>query len=378
MSKKIFRAVLICALGLLAVLNFGKIAAFAGDVMKALEPVLIGVFIAVIMDIPVRFLSKKVFGFKGKKPRLSFFVSLTVSYLTLFAVLGGIVWLLVPPLADSLRGLSEKLPDYAEQVRQRTDGFLTGIGLSQEQAASIKNKFTDFAENAIDRLGDNLPAFADRATRAFNFSLNVFFALILSVYMLCDKKRLLNQLHRFTVAVLPAKVSKWLIEKVTLFVKVFVAFISGQAIEALLLGVLTFIGMMILKLPYTPLVATVVAAVNLIPMLGAYIGGTFGFVLIGLVSFKQAVIFLIFMIALQQLENNITYPKVVGNSLGLSGFWIMAAVLVGGALFGFWGIMLGVPAVAAVYKILGRTIPDPPVPGQLVPFYGKDRKQEPR
>lgn len=157
-------------------------------------------------------------------------------------------------------------------------------------------------------------------------------------------------------AILPDKAFKSVQKFVSVGNVVFSKFLFGQIIEATFLGVVTLVGMLIMKLPYAPLISAVVFISNLVPMLGAYVAGFVGFVLISLVSLKSAVVFLVFEIILQQIENNLTYPYVVGNSLGLSGFATMASVLIGGSLFGFWGIMLGVPLTAVVMKTVGHKI----------------------
>lgn len=155
----------------------------------------------------------------------------------------------------------------------------------------------------------------------------------------------------------------------------FSRFMTGQALEAFVLGGMCFLGMLVFKLPYAPVVSVVIGFSNLIPILGAYVGTTFGFLLILMVSPKKAFIFVAFEILLQQVENNLTYPKVVGKTLELSGFWTITAVLVGGALFGFWGVMLAAPTMAVIYKMIEYRLGQNPNPEALMPKLSEPTKE---
>lgn len=187
---------------------------------------------------------------------------------------------------------------------------------------------------------ENISAVAERIIRFISSAVDVFFSIVISVYILSERKMLGNSLKRFIRSILPVKVSDWLLRFCSVFGKVFSRFMTGQALEAFVLGGMCFLGMLVFKLPYAPVVSVVIGFSNLIPILGAYVGTTFGFLLILMVSPKKAFIFVAFEILLQQVENNLTYPKVVGKTLELSGFWTITAVLVGGALFGFGELCL--------------------------------------
>lgn len=222
---------------------------------------------------------------------------------------------------------------------------------------------------------ENISAVAERIIRFISSAVDVFFSIVISVYILSERKMLGNSLKRFIRSILPVKVSDWLLRFCSVFGKVFSRFMTGQALEAFVLGGMCFLGMLVFKLPYAPVVSVVIGFSNLIPILGAYVGTTFGFLLILMVSPKKAFIFVAFEILLQQVENNLTYPKVVGKTLELSGFWTITAVLVGGALFGFWGVMLAAPTMAVIYKMIEYRLGQNPNPEALMPKLSEPTKE---
>lgn len=362
MVKKYCRLILFIAIVAVAVIYFRDALKIAGYIIMALKPVLIALFLALVFNIPVKFLNKKILVFI-KNERYRNFAAVGIAYITVFGLLFLGLYFLVPSVIESAKGFAEKLPEYGEELRERMISIFSKVGVTaakiDEILAAVKDRI--LSKNA------GINGTIDKINSTIKGGFTWFFATIISIYMLLDKNRLLRQFRTFIKAITTDKVSKMLNNTSKISSVVFSQFLGGQFVEALLLGVVTMVGMYVLKLPYAPIVSTVVFVANLIPLIGAYVGGAVGFVLISFVSVRQGVIFIIFSVILQQIENNIFYPKVVGKSLGLSGFWIMSAVLVGGALFGFWGIMLGVPAVAVIYKSLGHRLGGVEEGGELLP-----------
>lgn len=362
MIKKYARFIIFIAVIAALVLYLPQSAKYLGAVLRALKPVLIAVFFALIFHNPINFLSEKVFK-KIKKEKLRYAIALTVVYVVIFGALFIGIYFLVPSFMESVKGFAEKLPEYGKTLVEKLNSVLAGMGMTEDK---INNLTTGLGDKILSAIGGAEGIFGKLKTLGSG-ALNLFFSVVLSIYMLLDRKRLIRQLGMFNKAIMTDKVYYIAHKTVTVSGVIFSKFLGGQFIEAVLLAVVTLGGMYALRLPYAPLVSAVVFVSNLIPLLGAYIGGVVGFVMIAFVDIKKALIFVAFSIILQQLENNITYPKVVGNSLGLSGFWIMAAVLVGGSLFGFWGVMLGVPATAVVYKMLGYALKKDDGSGALLP-----------
>lgn len=351
MVKKYCKLILFMGIVLAVVLYLPSGAGFFKRLGKALAPVAIAVFLAVVFNLPVKFLSEKVFR-KIRKERIRFALSLAIVYIAVLGSVGAAVYFIVPEVAQSVKKLVQGLPGYGNELSNKIAEIFKGFNVTPETAQgwiqTLKDKITQLYSGG-EGLFEKLKGTAKKAV-------DVFFAIILSIYLLTGQKRIISHISKFMNAILPDKAFKSVQKFVSVGNVVFSKFLFGQIIEATFLGVVTLVGMLIMKLPYAPLISAVVFISNLVPMLGAYVAGFVGFVLISLVSLKSAVIFLVFEIILQQIENNLTYPYVVGNSLGLSGFATMASVLIGGSLFCFWGIMLGVPLTAVVMKTVGHKI----------------------
>lgn len=351
MVKKYCKLILFMGIVLAVVLYLPSGAGFFKRLGKALAPVAIAVFLAVVFNLPVKFLSEKVFR-KIRKERIRFALSLAIVYIAVLGSVGAAVYFIVPEVAQSVKKLVQGLPGYGNELSNKIAEIFKGFNVTPETAQgwiqTLKDKITQLYSGG-EGLFEKLKGTAKKAV-------DIFFAIILSIYLLTGRKRIISHISKFMNAILPDKAFKSVQKFVSVGNVVFSKFLFGQIIEATFLGVVTLVGMLIMKLPYAPLISAVVFISNLVPMLGAYVAGFVGFVLISLVSLKSAVIFLVFEIILQQIENNLTYPYVVGNSLGLSGFATMASVLIGGSLFGFWGIMLGVPLTAVVMKTVGHKI----------------------
>ena len=168
--------------------------------------------------------------------------------------------------------------------------------------------------------------------------------------------RLLSQCRHLVQAYLPQRMSRVVFDVCQLTADTFTKFVSGQLIEACILGVLCFLGMTVLHLSYAPLIGVIVGVSALIPVAGAYLGAILSALLLLMVSPIQALTFLIFLVILQQVEGNLIYPRVVGTSVGLPGIWVLAAVTVGGGLFGFLGMLVGVPTASVLYTLLRRDV----------------------
>ena len=170
-----------------------------------------------------------------------------------------------------------------------------------------------------------------------------------SVYMLAQKEKLCRQLRKIVLAFLPHKKAEYLIAAGKLSNKIFARFVTGQLTEAVIIGVLCFFGMSIFSMPYAALISTIVGCTSLIPIFGAFFGTAVGAFLLLMIDPMTAVWFVLFIIILQQVESNVIYPRVVGNSVGLPGIWVLFTVLVGGGIFGIFGMLVGIPIASVAY-----------------------------
>ena len=186
--------------------------------------------------------------------------------------------------------------------------------------------------------------------------LNVLVGLIIAAYLLFSKEKFIGQSKKIVYAILPVRQANVIVHTVRKSNEIFGGFISGKILDSAIIGVLCYIVLSIMQMPYTLLVSVIVGVTNVIPFFGPFIGGIPSAIIIALASPIQGLYFVIFVIVLQQLDGNIIGPKILGDSTGLSPFWVVFAILVGGGLFGFTGMVLGVPAFAVVYYIISNVI----------------------
>ena len=211
-------------------------------------------------------------------------------------------------------------------------------------------------KNALNILSNLGPRLVEFTTGLVSILITGVLALVFSIYMLSGRDKLLGQCRRLLQAYVPAKVSGPISDVVSLTAATFTKFVTGQCIEACILGSLCTIGMLFIQPDYAPLIGVTVGAAALIPVAGAYIGAIVSAILLLMVSPLKALIFVIFLIILQQVEGSVIYPRVVGTSLGLPGIWVLAAVTVGGSLLGLVGVLISVPIASVIYTLLRRDI----------------------
>lgn len=325
-----------------------------------LTPFIYGFGIAYIMNFPYRFFSKKVFG----KVRVKWFqkinkpLSLTLSYLLVFGVLALLMGALIPQLAENVSILVKNLPQYVESFKAWASNFVSWISRTYHIDVTFFDNINNEIVKAMNSLAnlENVNIFANILGNTVTFFYNWIMAIVLSVYMLVAKDFLCNQLKRFAAAFLPTKWLPTLYEIINVSDDKCGKFLVGKIFEASFIGLMVFISMMIIGLPYASLISVIIAVCNLIPFFGPYIGGIPSAFLLLLVSPTNCIIFLILLFTIQTIDGNFIGPKIVGAQVGLIGFWSLFSVLVSGALFGIPGMILGTPIFAAIYTLLGRKV----------------------
>ena len=367
MNKTSFRLYLLCACGAVAFFcllqNLGTVFGWLGEFIAVLRPFVLGGILAFILNIPlarIRPLLSK--GWFEKHPGAANLLSVAAVYLLAFGLVTGIVLFIVPPFVESIRTFSANLEGYYQNILTAVNGLSTKVDPELWARLGIAEK--------LNQLYRNLPALLEKAGSGlvsgvvgFVSSLvggvaDTFLGLLVSVYILVDKKRMKEQGCRIIKAMLPQKVSASLLQVLAMTSRTFSAFFSGQLTEAFILGALCFVGMSILGFSYAPMVSVIIGITNMIPIVGP-IFGTIPCALLILLAegnLLRTVGFVAFIIILQQLEANIIYPRVVGTQVGLSSIWVLAAVVIGGGLFGIAGMIIGIPALAVARKLLDREV----------------------
>ena len=281
-------------------------------------------------------------------------VCMLLAFLTLIAIVTLIFGLIIPQLVDCVALIIAELPgfilnviDFAEQWELFSPEVLSSL-----EAVNWTEQIGKLVGVVTSGIGDVVGLVVSAVSSVFSFLVTALLSLIFSIYLLSGKEELTSQTDRLAKSYLSQGIYGKIVYVLHILDDCFHRYIVGQCTEAVILGTLCAIGMAILRLPYALMVGALVAFTALIPVAGAYIGAGVGAFMILTVDPMKALIFLIFIVVLQQLEGNLIYPRVVGSSMGLPGIWVLAAVTVGGGLAGIVGMLLGVPLAAAVYRIV--------------------------
>jgi len=331
-------------------------ASFVSAVFGAALPLIIGCMIAYVINIPMsfyeRFLFKKSSGkiIKNiKRPLCMIFAIVTVA-----AIIAVVVSLVAPQLTSCVQLIIAELPGGIEWVISLLEEYhiMSDDVIDILSSVDWKSRIEQIAGIVTSGIGNVMDTLIKTLMSVFSGIVTALIAIIFAVYLLVGKETLAGQIKKLTVTYLNEKWNK----RISYFTEViddcFHKYIVGQCTEAVILGVLCTIGMMILKLPYAAMIGALIAFTALIPIAGAYIGAGVGAFMILTVSPIKSLIFLVFILVLQQLEGNLVYPKVVGTSIGLPGIWVLAAVTVFGGILGIPGMLLGVPLTSAAYRMI--------------------------
>ena len=344
----------------IAIAFWDNISGLLSAVFAAMFPIFIGGAIAYVINIPMTFYEKHYFPKKNGK----FFavtrrpVCMTAAFLTVIAVMVIVVWLIIPKLGECVSVIVAKFPALFEKALL----FAKSLDIMPEDIINSlseidwQSKLTDMIGTITSGVGNVVGGVISVVSGIFSGIVTVLLSIIFSIYILATKDNLriggTKLLNRYA----SEKWNKRISYVLSVLDECFHSYIVGQCTEALILGGLCTVGMLIFGFPYALMIGALVAFTALIPVAGAYIGAGVGAFMILTESPVKAFLFLLFILVLQQLEGNIIYPKVVGTSMGLPGIWVLAAVTIGGGIFGVLGMLLGVPIAAAVYRIIGDDV----------------------
>lgn len=368
MEKKELKRYMIIGLIIIAVCyivkNFSFFEGLISIAASATYPLVLGVVIAYIFNIVLSRLESHYFPKSDKKLVdssrrpvciiLSFLFAVGVIVLVLTIVVPAIINAFellrakIPPIFNAgVDNLLLKLKEYPD-LQKEVQNFVNEFDLKSINWAKITENTVSALQSGVISLLSSTARIVGAAASAVT---NIVIAIIFAIYLLSRKDRLLRDINRAFTVFFSEKVNKRIQKFCKVTNETFKQFFVGQFIEAIILGVLCFIGMAILQLPYAGMSGVLVGVTALVPIVGALIGAGVSAFIIFTESPMQALIFLIFLVLLQQFEENFIYPKVVGNSVGLPGIWVLAAITVGGALWGIVGMLIAVPLAATAYKL---------------------------
>ena len=345
---------------LFALVNINAISGLFTAIFKVLTPIILGAAFAYMLNPILKMYEFKVFK-KMKSKSANRGLSLTLTYITGFLIVVAFFYLLIPSLVRSLMDLFSKMDVYLEN----TASFLNGIVTKFSSNERFNEYFdADRLKNMINRLifagGDVFETIADYL-KTYGMGLvvgikNVVLAIFISIYILAAKERLSAQVKKLSAALFREKTQKRLSRYVRLADKTFGGFFVGKIVDSLIIGVITFVTLLIFRMPYAVLVSVIVCITNVIPVFGPFIGAIPSFFIIFIANPKKALIFLILIFLIQQLDGNVIGPKILGNSTGISSLGVIVSIVIMGEYFGVVGMIVGVPIFALVVAIIKEMI----------------------
>jgi len=359
--KQIRRLVLFVAAVVLALMYSGALFRGIAIGFRIISPFLVGGVIAFVLNIPLTGLERKLFH-KSKSKRLENArrpVGILLSILIVVAVLGLVILAVVPQLAKTVAVLGEKLPDFVDNMFAQLEQLTKDYPVVAEKIEELDKVEIDW-DTLYDTVGgflrnglsSMLVSTVNVASNIVGGIVNFFISFVFALYILSQKEKLADQGRRILRAYLPYRVNRAVLEVLFRLYNNFRSFVCGQCLEAVILGTMFVITMAIFRMPFAVMIGTLIAFTALIPIVGAFIGCFIGAFMILIENPVQAVWFVVLFLVLQQIEGNLIYPKVVGNSVGLPSIWVLMAVSVGGSLFGIAGMLFFIPLLSTIYSLL--------------------------
>ena len=370
MDKKLFRSyMLLITFAVALVLLLTKIDVLLsgfGVALGLLKPFFIGFAIAFVLNIPYTVILDGLnrMDAKGKLKKVKNPIAIIGAYVLCIGIIVGIFAIIIPELGRSINSLISNSEEYMDNIQgffiwlsQFDFSWLAELDLNQI-LTSLKAELTAFLNKSINALSAVFPQIFSMTASVISIVANFFIAMIVSIYLLVSKEDLCRQIKKLTYAFLPRSWADECVEIVHLSSQCFTNFVTGQLMEACILGLLCFVGMTIFRFEYAFLISMMIGVSAIIPVVGAFIGTVPGVLLLLFVEPMQAIWFVVFILVLQQIEGNLIYPKVVGESVGLPALWVLMGIVVGGGVGGVLGMLLGVPVFTIVYKLTSKITHD--------------------
>ena len=343
----IFSAIVIFIL-FLAFRYYGYIEDFIHAFIESISAIVIGAVMAYVLNLPMSFLEEKVFHRVKKGRRV---LSILSSIIIVLMIIALVFSYIIPRFIESLTLLINSFPlflsELADLASDRLDPYIEELGEYLRPLENLRAFLTERRDVIVDEIFSLVGSLV-------GLIVSLVLALAFSIYMLAGKEKIMGGLKRLMNAYLGRKRSDSALSVLSKANSIFKKFFVGQLIEAIILGSLAALGMFILRLPYATAIGALIGVTALIPIAGAWIGAIVGAIMIFPISPVKAIVFLVFILILQQTENNFIYPRVVGSSIGLPGIWVLAAITIGGGLCGVVGMLVAVPTVALIVALISE------------------------
>lgn len=354
----------LCIVFFFLIYRYNGFAAGWKKLTAILQPIIIGIVIAYLINPIMMFFEKHLMRWiepkmkkKAKAKKLCRGIATLGALAVFILIIVVLLVMLIPQLVESIQGVATTLPSEVQHLIDKTNKYLS----SDSEAANFVEDTLIYATNYIKdwAMNDLLPKSNTYLTsittgliNVFKVLLNIIVGLIVSVYLLFSKETFIGQFKKLNYALFKPKKANIVIQTARKSNEIFGGFISGKILDSMIIGIICYIVLLIMKMPYPVLVSVIVGVTNIIPFFGPFIGAVPSFIIIVLANPIQGLYFLIFVVILQQVDGNIIGPNILGDSTGLSPFWVIFSIMVGGGLFGFAGMLLGVPTFAVIYYIM--------------------------
>ena len=350
--------------------KISAIKGFFGIILKVIKPVLYGLLFAYLMNPLVKTFERpilvqwgeKIYGKDSRKSRsFARCIAILLALVLVLLIVIGLLWLVLPRLYESIQTLVTNLPLYFDRMRSTV-----------EEIFKANQDVEDYVLGLFDNLSQTLSSFLsgdlviELKTVLVSITSSVYavvmeivyiaIGFIVAVYILTSKERFAAQTKKVLYSIFDVQHATDIIEEAHEVNEIFIGFVSGKILDSLIIGVICYISLNIIQMPYKELVSVIVGVTNVIPFFGPFIGAVPSAFLILLVDPFKCLIFVIYILILQQIDGNIIGPKILGQNTGLSSFWVICAILVGGGLFGFAGMLFGVPVFAVIYRSVKRAV----------------------
>ena len=350
--------------------NIGMFGNAFGTLCSILAPFIGGAAIAFVINIPMTILEKKVFikRKKAKKKKNEIqrvskwkrLICILISFIIIILIIIGVIFLVIPQIINVITQTISYLPELLTNAKNLIKQLIIDYPEIEGALSALQSNL----ENLSSEMIRGLTSFGTTlVTSSFGFISSTismiaktFIAIIFTFYILMSKEKICYQAKRMIYAFANEKTANKICKIAEISKKAFNNFITGQFTECIILGSLCAIGMLILQLPYSAVVGVLVAITAVIPIVGAFIGGAIGVILLLPISLTKAVIFLVFFVILQQIENNLIYPRVVGNRVGVPGIIVLIAITIGGAIWGAVGMVIALPLTSVLYSLVCEAI----------------------
>ncbi len=329
---------------------------------RVFSPIMLGLAIAFVLNVFLDFIERTLSFFsRGKMPRgLKRGLGLLLTVALMLGAVVGVLFVIIPAIGDTVNQVVRYLPQSSTETADWAAAQLTNMGFDAKIVSDIQARFLDLINQLLDYLKSESFGVANYALNVTTSILDIFLSIVLglifALYILASKEKIGKFVNDFMRRFMPARRWDRTVEIAHLSFSTFASFVKGQLLEACILGMLCFIGMMIFRFPNPAVISLLIGVTALIPILGAWIGAGVAAFLIVIVSPVKALLFLLFILVLQQIDNNFVYPRVVGTSVGLPGVLVLAAITVGGNVAGVIGMLVGVPLCSVLYVLLKKAV----------------------